>query len=145
MRGRLVILRAPSRAFKAKMTEKQPAVQKADPVEKANMGRHDTLKTKAAMAPNAGDSAPPSAMPSARAHAPTSAVSAMSTNAVAPRPIPMSSYNANSRLRRRSRNRLAYRTRKRNTSTVKTENACRISPALPSTPICSVDNPSATR
>ena len=59
--------------------------------EKENASRQGASNTKAATAPNAGDSAAPAAKPHANAPAPTSAVSATSTTDTAPRPMPHSS------------------------------------------------------
>ena len=89
--GRRAISRAPSTAFTANTTAKHPAVHAAESGEKENASRQGASNTKAATAPNAGDSAAPAAKPHASAPAPTSAVSATSTTDTAPRPMPHSS------------------------------------------------------
>lgn len=66
-------------AFTANTTAKHPAVHAAESGEKENASRQGASNTKAATAPNAGDSAAPAAKPHASAPAPTSAVSATST------------------------------------------------------------------
>ena len=105
--GRRAMSRAPSTAFNTNTTAKHPAVHAAASDEKENASLQGTSNTNAATAPNAGDSAAPAAKPHASAPAPTSAISATSTPDTAARPMPHSSYKANSRLRRRSRKRLA--------------------------------------